>query len=569
MKRFEKVKVVLFMALAIMFFVASPLEASATVSGNNVSVSDSVRERYQTEITNYVINLKYANVLKEETSRKLDAMLKSVRDYIDDTDMSAEDIAAYVTEIKMQMDSIVNNQYAGEPSNASDFLALADNFSTPVANHGKTVNVVLPVINLSEATLSDIVVTPIVDASVSKWPFELETAGFTKTIASMLGSKTYEEAFQRRQEVTYTFKTREDVLTGYYKLDFEVKYNRNGNTEKTTLSTFVNAVGAPGSGTIDSAGDSQGNSSKPRIIVTGFETNPADVYAGDTFTVTIHIQNTSKRTAVSNMQIDLKATPEGTTDNKYEAFLPTSGSNTVYIDRIPAGGTADLTIEMTAKADLTQKPYVLEVKMEYEDDKFTAYTSDASVSIPIKQASKFDTSTPEVMPDNINVGNQSNVMFSIYNIGKTTLYNVQVKFQGDSVSGGDVFVGKIDPGATGNVDAMVTGAAPTTDDGIIKAVISYEDDAGNVTTTEKEITLFVTEAMMDNMMGMEGGMEMMPEEQPSKFPIWIVIVIVLVVVIVAVIIFLKLKKKKKLAKELAEDLDDLEEDKETDNNEIS
>lgn len=90
-------------------------------------------------------------------------------------------------------------------------------------------------------------------------------------------------------------------------------------------------------------------------------------------------------------------------------------------------------------------------------------------------------------------------MFSIYNIGKTTLYNVQVKFQGDTVSGGDVFVGKIDPGATGNVDAMVTGVAPTTDDGIIKAIISYEDDAGNVTTAEKEITLFVTEAMMESM----------------------------------------------------------------------
>lgn len=398
MKRLKRVRIALFMVLAMMFFVAAPLEVSASVSGNNVGASSSDRERYQTEITNYVVNLKYANVLKDETSKKLDSMLTSVRNYIENTDMSAEDIATYVADIKMQMDSIVKNQYAGEPSNASDFLALADNFATPVANYGKTVNVVLPILNLSEAALSDIVITPIVDVSVSKWPFELGTTGFTKTVESISGSKTYDEAFQRRQEVTYTFQTREDVLTGYYKLDFEVKYNRNGNTEKTTLSTFVNAVGAIGSGTVDASGDSQGNSSKPRIIVTGFETNPADVYAGDTFTVTIHIQNTSKRTAVSNMQIDLKATPEGTTDNKYEAFLPTSGSNTVYIDRIPAGGTADLAIEMTAKADLTQKPYVLEVKMEYEDDKFTSYTSDASVSIPIKQASKFDSSTPEVMP---------------------------------------------------------------------------------------------------------------------------------------------------------------------------
>ena len=53
------------------------------------------------------------------------------------------------------------------------------------------------------------------------------------------------------------------------------------------------------------------------------------------------------------------------------------------------------------------------------------------------------------------VGEQSNVMFQIYNTGKTTLYNVQVKFEADSVEGGDTFIGNLAPDATGNVDAMV------------------------------------------------------------------------------------------------------------------
>ena len=37
------------------------------------------------------------------------------------------------------------------------------------------------------------------------------------------------------------------------------------------------------------------------------------------------------------------------------------------------------------------------------------------------------------LPTDITVGSQSNVMFSIYNTGKTTLYNVQVKMYADSV----------------------------------------------------------------------------------------------------------------------------------------
>lgn len=570
MKMFKKVRTGLLLILLAGLLTGMALQVSAeTVSGNNITASSSEKERYQNEITNYVNNLKSANTLTPKAIARMDTVAASARAYIGNTTMNAADIAAYVGDIKAQLDSIAKNQHEGEPATASDYLGMTDNVATPTADYGKPVNVTLSIINLSEVPLTNLVVTPIVDVSVSKWPFEIDKTGFTKLIASIPGSKNYEEALKGRQEITYTFQTRKDVLSGYYKLDFEVKYNRNGTTETAKIASYVKAVGAQGSGTVDNAGDEKGNASKPRVIVNGFETNPETVYAGDTFTVTIHLENTSKRTSVSNVQVDLKAMPEGTTDNKYEAFLPTSGSNTVYIDKMAAGGTDDLSIEMTAKADLTQKPYVLEVKMEYEDDKFTAYTSEASVSIPIKQESKFDSSTPEVMPDTISVGSQSNVMFSIYNTGKTTLYNVQVKFPGTTTSGGETFVGKIDPGATGNVDAMLTGVAPTTDEGKIKAVISYEDDAGNVTESEKELTLMVTEAAPD--MGMEGDMGMTPLPEETKgFPVWIIVVIVIIVIIVAVVVILKIRKKKKQAKELAEDLGDLEEIvEENDKNEIS
>ena len=459
-----------------------------------------------------------------------------------------------------------------KPVSTSEYLVLTDNVPTPTATYGQDVNVIVSVLNLGTERLEDLIITPVVDASVSTWPFEITTMGYSKVIPSIPGNQTYEKALENRREVMYTFKTRSDVLSGYYPLNFEVKYNRNGATETTKLTTFVKTVGAPGSGTTDSSSDSAGTSSKPRVIVTGFETNPSEVYAGDTFTVTIHLKNTSKRTAISNMQIDLNATPEGTTDNKYEAFLPTSGSNTIYIDRVGAGGNADIQIEMTAKADLTQKPYALEVKMEYEDDKFTSHTSSASVSIPIKQASKLDTSSPEVMPESIEVGNQSNVMFSIYNVGKTTLYNVQVKFVADSVSGGDTFVGKIDPGATGNVDAMVTGMAATMDEGIVKAVISYEDDAGNVTTLEKDINLYVMEAYTE--MNPDGMWDEFPVEETKSFPIWAIIIIIVVVIGIGIAVFLILKKKRKNAKELSDDLDslddlDLEEEETNEMNESS
>ena len=297
--------------------------------------------------------------------------------------------------------------------------------------------------------------------------------------------------------------------------------------------------------------------------MTGFETDPAEVFAGDTFTLTIHVKNTAKDTTVSNVLFDMQAATEGDDKtNTYAAFLPTSGSSSVYMDQISADTEADIVIEMTAKADLAQKPYVLDVNMKYDTPTMFDITDKASVSIPISQESRFDTSIPEVVPADITVGSQSNVMFSIYNTGKTTLYNVQVKFVADSIDEASAFVGNLQSGATGNVDVMLTGIAATMDDGTVNMEISYEDEAGNVSTVEKPITLYVTEEFGGDMMYDESMMEggMMPEEEGSKSGKGLLIGIIIAAVAAAIAglaVFLVIRKKKKAAKLLEEDLEDL------------
>lgn len=442
-------------------------------------------------------------------------------------------------------------------SSTSEFLIVGDCVPTPTARYGQSVHLILPIYNLGVETVTNLVITPTVSTKVEEWPFRLDTVGLVQCVDYIPASPNKDIAYANRREVEWDLVLRDDVLTGYYKLEFNVSYYRNGSIETANLYTYINVKGAPGSGSLE-ASDGE-KSSNPRIIVTGFETDPKEVYAGDTFNLTVHVQNTSKRTSVNNIMFSLEAAAEGTDENTtYSAFLPTSGSSTVFIDSIGTEQTADIKIEMTAKADLAQKPYVLEVKAEYEDSQNNQYTSSSNVSIPIKQVAKFELSSVEVMPDTISVGGESNVMFSIYNTGKTTLYNVQVLFEGDSISGGDTFLGKIEAGGTGNVDAMITGAQATADEGIVKAVISYEDESGNKTEEEKEFNLFVQEeidsdALMDiDMMDME--------EETKGTPKWIIVVVILVILIIAVvgiIAFIKIKKKKKNQTELNEDLDDL------------
>lgn len=451
------------------------------------------------------------------------------------------------------------------PTTTNDFIMVGGDWVTPTATYGQYVNVVLPVVNMSVMNLNNVIVTPVIASNTEEWPFEITTSGYTQTIPDLPGRNNGQNDMDRRRELTWTFKTRADVLNGYYKLPFNVIYYNGDTYETCTLTTYVKVVGAPGSGNLSDGGSAL---STPRVIVTGFTTDPETVHAGDTFTLTVHLKNTSSRTSVSNMQIDLTATEAGSDANStYSTFLPTSGSNTLYVEKIGKNQTVDVSIELTAKSDLTQKPYPITMKMDYEDSDYNAFSASTNVSIPIKQEGRFELSSFEIAPTDIAVGTQTNVMFSIYNTGKTTMYNTQVKFEGDSIGGGDTFLGNIQAGGTGNVDAMVDGVAATMDDGTVKAVISYEDESGNVYTQEQEFSIYVYEEvyddgdmMYDDMVYDEGG--------SSKGKIILIVVIVLVVLgggITGLIFFLKHRKKVNAQKELEEGLEDEnEEDLETD-----
>lgn len=509
-------------------------------------------------LSTYYKNVKLVNGddLSSEQLKDLEKICNDARNYIAGTDdITRSQVDIHVSETKALMDAYVEKCLSRRPQSTIDYLAVGNMYDSPVAQYGEGVVLILPILNLGTEKITNVIVTPVISNSVKEWPFEISRTGYAEEIAEIPGSSTMEEAYANHGEVRYALATRQDVLTGYYKLDFNIVYEREGKPEKAVLTTYIKTIGKADSGSIDEEEEEE-KLSTPRIIVTGFETEPKDVYAGSTFMLTIHVKNTSSRTAVSNIEFDLKAAEEGEDDKTlYASFLPTSGSNTIYVPSIPSGGETKLQIEMSAKADLVQKPYAIDMTMKYEDSDCNPYENLTSLSVPVKQLSRVEYSTAEVLPEAVTVGSQANVIFNVYNTGKTTLYNVKVRFEDETVSGGDCFVGKLESGATGSVDAMLTGETPTMDDGMIKTVISYENDAGEVTEVETQISLFVEEEMIDDMSYIP---ENMPPEEQKKFPIFPVCIaggIVLAVVVIVVII--KQRKKRKAQKELEEDLADL------------
>lgn len=429
--------------------------------------------------------------------------------------------------------------------------------------------------NTGTADAKNVKITPIV-SDASEWPFEITDMTNERTVPEIKAGQS--------GEVTWgDLVVRKDVGNNTVRLFFEITCDDGSQNQfKTSKYVFVKTTekpveekpddtkpGTPGPGdgedssggfstgepVVSGGGESPDKSTVPRVIVTGFNTTPGAVNAGSDFKLIIHLKNTSSRTAVSNMLFDLQAPSSGTeAATDAPAFLPSSGSSTIFLDNIPAGGTKDISIDLNARADLVQKPYSISMSMKYEDNDAVQYESSSSLAIPVKQAARFEFSELEIAPEAVAVGEEANITCSLYNTGRIKLYNVKAKFVGEGIEGKDVFVGNVDSGATGTIDGIVTAMQEMTPDQKCKMVVTYEDDSGATSTVENEFTLQIMpeQAPMDMV-----EMTDMPVEK--GFPVVpVVIGVIAVLAVIVIIIVLKRRKKKKESVEEEDLLDEVD-----------
>ena len=545
-------KLLLGLVIAIFFSTISVcgLEVNAEENSRIEYATDEEKDYQRGQLNRYFSDLKMRYDLSEEKLKQMNKIYESAMSYMANASLAVSEIASYRGTVEGYLLEIAKENTGG----TEKFLMLSNEVPILSAKYSEQTFVVLSLINMGKSDITDLVITPTVSNDKTKWPFDIGQAYDAQCVQIMQASDTVEEAYEKRMDIGWYFNVRKDVLTGCYPLTFHAKYYHEGSPVEADITTYINITGSdPSKLLID---DPNKQKSNPRIIVTGYTTEPEVVYAGSTFKLSVDVKNTSDKTTVKNVLFNMEATVEGKdADATYAAFLPTSGSSSVYAGDIAPGQTYNISIEMEAKSDLSQKPYVLTVNMKYDTDEQINLSDTAKVSVPIKQEAKLDTGTFEVMPEAIALGEQSNIMFSVFNTGKTTLYNVKVSYESETVESGITYLGNIAPGATGNVDSMVTGIMPDTGEPVVKTVITYEDEAGNESRVEKDINLSVYEMVMDNDIDME-----IPEdiEEPAKkgLPIGIIAGIAAGIVVLIIVIVVLVKKKAKKQKEARELLDE-------------
>lgn len=420
---------------------------------------------------------------------------------------------------------------------------LGENQNTPSGTFPEVMNFNMNVRNSSNITAFDVDIRMKLDQDSTKFPFDISDGNYTRHYDRIGGGESI--------EVPYSMTIRKDVYSGYYPITFTVEYrdSTEGDIQKSEEIFYVKVQNKDKE---EETGEFNANDrTKARIIVDGFETNPETVYAGDEFELLLHIKNASEDVAASNILFNLES--EKVTDSA--VFTIDAGSSSIVVNSLGAGQTTDVKVKLRAGAWVDQRTYAITINEKYDSPEFKNAEEKVTVNIPVKQMARLNTGTVDVMPDTISVGSETNVMFPINNTGKVLLYNVMVAFVGDSIQQTNSYVGNIKPGESGNVDAMITGAAPTMDDGKIKILITYEDENGVASDPiEKEITLTVTE-QADQNLGMDDSGDFPADTEPAGVSKYGKIIIPSVIAVLAagtigtVIILKRRRKKKKAAEE--------------------
>ena len=419
-------------------------------------------------------------------------------------------------------------------------FALGENQPTPSANYSEVMNFDVNVRNTGYKTAYDVRVDMELSEDIAKFPFEINDGNYDRQMGNMNPDQTV--------AVPFSMAVREKAKSGYYPIKFKIRYreNENGNFAAPIEDTFyVRVYGKDEDDSLDSeAGENE--RTKARIIVDSFETDPAEIYAGQDFTLKVRMKNASNSIVASNILF----TFESETVSDSPVFTTVNGSNSVVVNSLAPGASDTLTIKFSSSPTAEQRSYTITINEQYDSPEFKNAKEAVKIAVGLKQEARLNTGTIEVMPDAISVGEESNVMFSINNTGKVMLYNVNAVFEADSIQKNEAYVGNIEPGKSGNVDTMINGIAPTTDDGKVKLSITYEDENGKVSTVEKEIQLMVNEDQsMDesNVDDTWNSDDVQPEPSTTDKLKHLAIPVGIVGVVLAAVILVVIRRKKKKA----------------------
>lgn len=420
---------------------------------------------------------------------------------------------------------------------------------TAAGKNGGKVQVRLPLLCV-DGPVSNIKAVPKLSTSLDEFPFAIEQVDYTIGYNGMIGVN---------QIIEFQFNLRfaDKVTAGVKKVDFTITYDRGwasatgDSSESCDISLYVNVTRG-----YEAAGSEPGGETTaalPKIVVDSYSFSSDKIYAGEDFDLTFTVRNTSNEEETKSILVTV------TNNAETGKLTPASGSNTLYIDKLGKGESKTMTMSIATAPDTEAKAYEIKLEFDYEGTKTRPATlsngqSSASIPVTIMQKIRLKIEDPTIDGEPME-GESVPVYFSMYNMGRSSIYNCMVTVEGDGLSMEESFFqGTVAAGSTMRADFSLITATPGQIDGEI--VITYEDSLEEKMEERLPLSLYVSEAYNPDMYPGEGDPNGMIDtmggmEDPSAsggIPVWAWIVggVVAAAAVVAVIIILKKKRARAL-----------------------
>ena len=446
-------------------------------------------------------------------------------DYIIIPSMSME-TGNYELTLKIDYKDNGNNAYSEEilfflpvkglDSNISDLVI--ENISVP----GEAISVG------TEFTIAfDVVNKGSIDADSIKVSLGLDKEIICKSLnINSIGKLSKDES----KHVEFELYAAGDAVTRNYPIQINIEFE-NGVGGKKIESNLTQYAGVF---------INKGSSSTPRIIVDKYSIEPSIIRAGDAFQLTMSLLNTGSSSTVSNIKVSLLS-DDG-------VFNPVDSSNTIFIESIGAKENVQKVFTLMPKRDAEHKTYGISVNIDYEDERGNQLSSNDMISVPVVQQVKLVLGDLMIPPEAF-LGQPFPVSIEFFNMGKTVLYNLMIKTEGNfTAQNSNYYVGNFE---SGNTDSYDVGIVPE-QEGLIKGniIFSFENAVGEIFEEFKEFEVNVIQMPMEPMPGpgFENDMSDGDNGKISKYIRNPYIIGAFIVLVVGV--FIKVKKDRKKKKEM-------------------
>lgn len=282
----------------------------------------------------------------------------------------------------------------------------------------------------------------------------------------------------------------------------------------------------------DSA-DTGESASQPRLMMESYAYGPRPLQAGGDGTLTATVKNMSRTQSVQNIKLTIQDDGAG--------ILPAE-TGSVYVPEIGKGESisCDFALRVTEKAAVG--PHAVAVTMEYEDESASVLTAADTVVLDIEQPLRLEYEQPS-LPGKVTEGDNLSFSMELMNLGKSTVYNVLVKFEIPGMNnGGSILVGNIEPGksAPAKTNLLVNAMDERYGETAGEIILSYENEAGEVFTREMDVHTVIEEKI-------DVGPAAEEENHPKKAVPWwgIVIAAIILLGVIGIISAKTIKAQKK------------------------